>query len=86
MRAAREASGIIVELSDDGPGMSHETLASVFDFGLARKDGRIGMRLGLPMSRASVEEMGGTLDISSRVGSGTTVTITLPAAPASASG
>ena len=37
-----------------------------------------GTGLGLPFAKAVTELHGGTLDIESRVGSGTTVTVTLP--------
>ena len=37
-----------------------------------------GAGLGLPFAKAVIELHGGTLGIESRVGSGTTVTVTLP--------
>ena len=41
-----------------------------------------GAGLGLPFAKAVVELHGGTLGISSRLGSGTMVTVTLPIASA----
>jgi len=39
-----------------------------------------GTGLGLPLAKALIELHGGTLDLASAVGIGTTVTLTLPAA------
>ncbi len=69
-------------VGDTGIGMSEEDLRTVFtpfrqiDGGLARR--REGTGLGLPLARALVERHGGSLDLESRRGVGTTATITLP--------
>lgn len=65
---------LIVE--DSGDGISEESLPNVFDpFYTTKED---GTGLGLPLSMGIVEGHGGALDIESRVGQGTKVTITLP--------
>lgn len=65
---------LVVE--DNGEGISGDSLPNVFDpFYTTKED---GTGLGLPLSLGIVEGHGGVLDIKSRVGVGTRVTITLP--------
>ena len=80
LHVAETQGGIEIDVSDDGPGIAKSELPTLFEVGLSRKGARVGMRLGLPMSRASVQEMGGSLSISSVEGEGTTVRIFLPTA------
>lgn len=71
---------IEVEMTDDGKGIAAEAMQELFEIGLTRKAGRVGMRLGLPLSKRSVEEIGGRLVVDSVEGRGTTVRVTLPVA------
>ncbi len=70
-------------VSDEGVGMSQDDLGRVYDvFGQA--DSRLervyeGTGLGLPVAKRLVELHAGKIDVESKVGEGTTVTITLPA-------
>ena len=80
LRVGESESGIEIDVTDDGPGIAKSELPTLFEVGLTRKGGRVGMRLGLPMSRSTVEEMGGSLSISSVEGEGTSVNIFLPKA------
>ena len=79
IRVTDKDDAVTVEFVDNGKGIAAASLPTLFDFGLSPKRGRVGMRLGLPMSRFSVEEMGGTIAIASVEGEGTAVTIELPA-------
>ena len=69
-------------MSDTGIGIAEQDLAKVMipfvqvDPGANRKFPGTG--LGLPLSRALVELHGGRLEIESRLGRGTTVTVSLP--------
>jgi two-component system OmpR family sensor kinase len=80
----------IVELvvADDGPGMSEEQAARVFerfyraDAARNRNDGGTG--LGLAIVSALVAGHGGTVDVSTAPGSGARFTVTLPLATAPA--
>ncbi|GEM_PF-113611 len=75
-------SGEWVEVSveDTGCGIPEEHIGRVFTpLFTTRPD---GTGLGLPITRRIVEAHGGVIQIASRVGEGTTVTIALPAAPA----
>jgi signal transduction histidine kinase len=82
VRAARCAERVEIEITDDGCGIPAERLEQLFDFSFTTKSGgRIGLGLGLPASKRAVEELGGTLTIQSEPECGTTVRVTLPAAP-----
>jgi signal transduction histidine kinase/CheY-like chemotaxis protein len=66
---------------DSGPGISSEELPTLFDAfkqGRAGASAKEGSGLGLAISRGFVELMGGSLEIESRVGAGTTIRFELP--------
>lgn len=73
---------VLIEVSDTGIGMSEDQLARAFDSfeqaesSIARRFGGTG--LGLSIVRQLVLSMGGSIDLESRVGDGTTVRVTLP--------
>ncbi|WP_157068566.1 sensor histidine kinase [Sandaracinus amylolyticus] len=79
VRVVREDATLVLEVHDDGPGIAADDLPRVFDrFYTARQDGR-GTGLGLAIVRATVEAHGGTVDVRSRSGEGTTFALRLPA-------
>jgi two-component system NtrC family sensor kinase len=77
--ARRDKGQIKVDLSDNGVGIPEERLHDVFDFGFTHKNGRVGLRLGLPTSKLTVDELGGEISIHSVPGEGTSVHLRLPA-------
>lgn len=66
----------ILEVADTGKGMSEEVLKQCTELFYTTK--RMGSGIGLALCRGAVEKMGGRLDVASRLGEGTTITITLP--------
>jgi signal transduction histidine kinase len=76
----RDAARIIV--SDNGRGIAPADQARVFDRFQRTAEGRgeeqAAIGLGLPLARQFVEAHGGTIQLQSREGEGTTVTIRLP--------
>jgi C4-dicarboxylate-specific signal transduction histidine kinase len=76
--ARRDQGQITVDLSDNGVGIPEERLQDVFDFGFTQKNGRMGLRLGLPTSKLTVDELGGEISIQSVPGEGTSVHLRLP--------
>jgi signal transduction histidine kinase len=73
-----EAAGPHVRLSitDNGPGISPENLAKIFEPLFTTKASGVG--LGLPTVRTIVEQHGGTIDVESAVDVGTTFVVWLP--------
>jgi signal transduction histidine kinase len=71
---------IEIDVVDDGKGIPASKMPEIFELGLTRKAGRVGLRLGLPMSKRCIEELGGQLAVESVEGVGTTVRMTLPVA------
>jgi PAS domain S-box-containing protein len=66
-----------IAIRDHGPGMPPDVLAKAFDAFFTTK--HRGTGLGLAIARRVVEAHGGRIDIDSRPGNGTTVSVTLPA-------
>jgi signal transduction histidine kinase len=69
-------SAIVVEISDTGVGMDQDALNRIFEPYFSTK--ATGTGLGLTIAKRNVELIGGTIDVKSERGVGTTVTITLP--------
>jgi two-component system, OmpR family, phosphate regulon sensor histidine kinase PhoR len=79
----RRGERVVLEVHDDGPGIPAEHLPRLFerfyrvDPGRSRERGGTG--LGLAIVKHLVESMGGTVDVASAAGSGTTFRLELPA-------
>jgi two-component system phosphate regulon sensor histidine kinase PhoR len=77
------SNGFAVDVEDTGSGIPQGDLVRVFERfyrvekSRARESGGTG--LGLAIARHAVESQGGTISVSSRLGKGSTFTITLPA-------
>ncbi len=69
---------VSIAVRDSGPGIPEEILPRLFEPYFSTRSGGTGLGLGL--ARRAVEEHGGTVEIRSRSGEGTVVTLTLPAA------
>ncbi len=70
--------GLILAVQDNGPGISEEQQRKVFEPFFTTKFSGTG--LGLAISRSLVEQHGGTLEVQSSPGEGTTFYILLPGA------
>ena len=79
VRTRAEGSSIIVEIEDDGQGMSEKTLKQIFDPFFTTKRARGGTGLGLAIAYRIIEEHRGHMSVTSELGRGTTITITIPA-------
>jgi signal transduction histidine kinase len=78
VHATRSAEVVAIAVSDTGPGIPSGELAHIFEIGVRLHDGTPGAGLGLPLARAIVDAHGGSLEVDSRLGAGTTFTIVLP--------
>jgi len=68
---------VVVSIQDNGSGMSEETRRHIFEpFFTTKKEKGTG--LGLSITYGIVKKLGGDIDIKSKVGEGTTFTISLP--------
>lgn len=71
---------VIVRVRDEGPGIDPEHHGQIFEkFGRAAGSAKPGTGLGLFLSRSFAEAHGGTLEVESRPGEGSTFTLRLPA-------
>jgi two-component system, NtrC family, sensor histidine kinase HydH len=74
--AAKGGKFASLRISDTGSGMSQEQLDKVFvPFQTTKKR---GLGVGLPLVKLALERLGGTIDIASRLGEGTTVILNIP--------
>ena len=71
---------IVIEISDNGPGIPEEHLPHIFDPFFTTKEEGKGTGLGLSLVYNIVENHGGRITTQSTVGKGTTFTIELPLA------
>jgi len=68
---------LVIEITDDGRGISEENLAYIFDSFFTREKKK-GTGLGLSYCKQVVDAHGGTIEVRSKVGVGTTFTIRIP--------
>lgn len=81
---ADEVRPLRIDVRDRGTGIPGRILETVFDPFFTTKGPQHGTGLGLSIARAIIEDFGGVIELHSREGEGTTVTIALPAAAAAA--
>ncbi len=79
MVGRNEDGKVVVEVSDTGVGIPAENLPKIFEPFFTTKEIGRGTGLGLAVCYGILTEHGGTLDVQSTVGAGTTFTITLSA-------
>jgi signal transduction histidine kinase len=76
VRTLRDAGYATVEVSDTGCGIPKERLETIFEDFVTTK--RRGLGLGLAISKKIVEQLDGTITVSSDVGVGSTFTLRFP--------
>ncbi|MBJ7354112.1 MAG: GAF domain-containing protein [Thermoleophilaceae bacterium] len=78
---SRPGKYVRITVADDGVGMSEDTLQHIFDPFFTTRTDTGGTGLGLSVTRAIIEQHGGLVRASSKLGSGTAVSVYLPALP-----
>jgi two-component system NtrC family sensor kinase len=77
--SGRNGNRVFVEVSDTGAGISAENVPKIFEPFFTTKEVGEGTGLGLAVCYGILTEHGGSLDVQSTVGVGTTFTMLLPA-------
>ena len=80
LRVRTDGGGCRFEVEDDGTGMPPEILARAGEPFFTTKPPGAGMGLGLFLTRAVLERLGGDLELVSAPGKGTTASLVLPSA------
>lgn len=75
-----EQSHVKLGVTDNGSGMTEEVKRRAFDMFFTTKPRGLGTGLGLPMVRKVVDRAGGSVQVDSELGKGTTVALNLPTA------
>ena len=78
LSAVADGAGVVVRVSDDGPGIAPELHAKLFAPFYSTKEAGRGTGLGLSISRRIVIDHGGSIEVESAPGHGTTFTVRLP--------
>ena len=77
LHATPDGADVVVTVTDTGHGMSPDQLARAFEPHFSTKTG--GSGLGLANAKRNIESCGGSLTAASTLGTGTTMTVRLPA-------
>jgi signal transduction histidine kinase len=84
--AFERKSTVVLQVDDTGSGMSPQTVARIFEpFFTTRRDGE-GTGLGLSVTSSIIASAGGSIEVESQLGRGSTFRVVLPIAPGSTPG
>lgn len=78
VRSISEDDTVRIEIEDSGKGIPPDVVERIFDPGFTTKGRRVGMGLGLAITRQIVDHHGGEISVESAVGQGTLFRIWLP--------
>jgi signal transduction histidine kinase len=76
IRTLKQDDHAVIEVADSGFGIPAERLETIFDDFVTTK--RRGLGLGLAISKKIVEQLGGTISVTSQVGVGSTFSVRFP--------
>jgi signal transduction histidine kinase len=81
-RVVRDGEAVVFDVSDTGPGLSHEDQARAFEefvqLGAERPGELRGTGLGLPLTRRLAAILGGEVSVRSTLGEGATFSVAIP--------
>jgi two-component system, NtrC family, sensor kinase len=78
LRTLREQGGVRLEVADSGGGIPEEIRSRIFEPFFTTKEVGEGTGLGLSLVYEVVDQHGGTIDVQSEIGVGTTMVVHLP--------
>src|SRR2546426_11978016 len=84
IRSSVVGATVQVEVIDTGTGIAPEPLDRIFEPFFTTKPDVSGTGLGLSVSLGIVQSHGGTIEVKSELGKGSTFTVKLPARPGAA--
>ncbi|HVP62898.1 MAG TPA: ATP-binding protein [Myxococcaceae bacterium] len=84
VRTRDEQGAVVIEVQDEGPGIPGAHLSRIFEPFFTTRGGTQGIGLGLTLVWSIVQRAGGTLEVSSEPGLGSTFRIRLPTLAAAA--
>ncbi|KPA12690.1 ATP-binding region, ATPase-like domain protein [Candidatus Magnetomorum sp. HK-1] len=73
-----ENGKVIIQITDNGKGIPEDVIPNIFNTFFTTKEKGKGTGLGLSICRNIIQQHQGNIDVHSKVGQGTTFTITLP--------
>jgi signal transduction histidine kinase len=73
-----EGARAVIEVADDGVGMDAETVTHVFEPFFTRRPPGEGTGLGLSIADSIVRQLGGSIEVKSAPGEGTTMCVSMP--------
>jgi signal transduction histidine kinase len=82
VRSFDEGDHVVVEVSDNGPGIAPEAAPRIFESFFTTKPRGMGTGLGLPISLGIVRGLGGEIIVDNRPGEGATFRVRIPATAA----
>jgi two-component system, NtrC family, sensor kinase len=84
VRSFPDGDSALIEIADTGRGIPAEEIPRLFDIGFGERDSQVRLRMGLSNAKSMIEKHGGSMDVDSIVGQGTTFRIRLPLQPVDA--
>jgi two-component system NtrC family sensor kinase len=84
VKIKNQGSMFIIEVMDNGEGISERNQKKVFDMFYRASSSSQGTGLGLAMCQEIVKKLNGEIKLTSQLGEGTTITLILPNNPLSA--
>ena len=78
IESAKKDKTVRVAFTDTGIGIDSKTLKEIFE-PFVSKGQKKGIGLGMSIAKRFVEDHGGSIEVKSKVGKGTTVSIKIPA-------
>jgi signal transduction histidine kinase/CheY-like chemotaxis protein len=79
VRSFDDGEYVVVEVSDNGPGIAPEAAPRIFESFFTTKPRGMGTGLGLPISLGIVRSLGGEIIVDNRPGQGATFRVRIPA-------
>ena len=73
-----EADNVVIDILDDGPGLTEEAESRAGELFFSTKETQGGMGLGLFLANATIERYGGSVRLSNRPSGGCCTRVTLP--------